>query len=123
MAGVGKQRLPAEGGSHSTWCTNCCGNCGGDPVGTRRPRFPSVVCHRVPHMSSLWTPGGERPVGREPTEPAHATERPAAGARPAAAAAPAQPSEEELATQLDELRKQLSETPAEVVIANHAFGL
>ncbi|MDQ1397151.1 MAG: hypothetical protein QOG64_2410, partial [Acidimicrobiaceae bacterium] len=32
-------------------------------------------------------------------------------------------SDEELADQLDQLRQQLAETPVEVVIANHAFGL
>ena len=78
-------------------------------------------------MSSLWTPGGERPVGREPSEPAAAP-----AAEPRGSKQPREPrepselnelSEEELAVQLDELRKQLAETPAEVVVANHAFGL
>ena len=61
-------------------------------------------------MSTLWTPGGERPVGREP-DPA-----------PSAPSGAPQ-SEEELQAQLAELRDQLARTPAEVVIANHAFGL
>jgi hypothetical protein len=54
-------------------------------------------------MSSIWTPGGERPVGRaEPDEPAF---------------------EEPTAEQLDELKRQLAATPAAVVVANHAMGL
>lgn len=57
-------------------------------------------------MSSIWTPGGERPVGRaEPDEPAE----------PAF--------EEPTAEQLDELKRQLAATPAAVVVANHAMGL
>src|SRR4051812_14441037 len=71
-------------------------------------------------MSSLWTPGGERPVEREP-----------AGGRPGGPAAGSaagsggteEPTEEEMRAQLDELRDQLAHTPPEVVIANHAFGL
>jgi hypothetical protein len=66
-------------------------------------------------MSTLWTPGGERPVSREP-----------AGGRPESgetAAQQAQPSEEEMQRQIVELRDRLARTPAEVVIANHAYGL
>jgi hypothetical protein len=64
-------------------------------------------------MSSLWTPGGERPVGRPQPEP---PAPPADAGRPAGAE---QPSEAEL----EELRQQLARTPAEVVVANHVFGL
>jgi hypothetical protein len=63
-------------------------------------------------MSTLWTPGGERPIRRDPA--------------PDVAAGPDQPSEaseEELQAHLAELRDQLARTPAEVVVANHAFGL
>jgi hypothetical protein len=61
-------------------------------------------------MSTLWTPDGERPVGRG--EPDEAPE-------------PGPPSQidAETAAEMDELRQQLAETPVEVVIANHAFGL
>jgi hypothetical protein len=73
-------------------------------------------------MSTLWTPGGERPVRREPTpSPGAATGAPAGGASAPPSSAPQ--SEEELQAQLAELRDQLAHTPAEVVIANHAFGL
>lgn len=61
-------------------------------------------------MSTLWTPGGERPVSRD-REPA----------------APAQegrePTPEEMQARLAQLQEQLARTPAEVVVANHAFGL
>jgi hypothetical protein len=60
-------------------------------------------------MSSIWTPGGERPVGRESQEPQAAQ----------AAEAP----EELSAEQLEALTRELASTPAAVVIANHAMGL
>ncbi|HWE55503.1 MAG TPA: hypothetical protein VG435_08315 [Acidimicrobiales bacterium] len=61
-------------------------------------------------MSSLWTPGGERPVGKTPDAPP-------------AAAAGAEPSEEEMRQHMAELRDRLANTPADVVVANHAYGL
>src|SRR5487761_1456560 len=66
-------------------------------------------------MSSLWTPSGERPVGRQPSSP---PERP-----PERAPGGAEPSEEEIAARMAELKEELARTPAEVVVANHAFGL
>ena len=57
-------------------------------------------------MSSLWTPSGERPVGRS------ADQGPPAGA-------PEAPSEAELTA----LRDQLARTPAAVVVTNHCLGL
>lgn len=76
-------------------------------------------------MSSLWTPGGERPVPREPSPPPTA---PGAPPGPPPGAGPEQaggnePTEEELAARMGELQEQLARTPAEVVVANHAFGL
>ena len=65
-------------------------------------------------MSTIWTPGGERPIGQQ--QPA-AKE---AGPEPAPTA---EPTDEEVAAQMEELRKQLAEAPAELVIANHCFGL
>src|SRR5215469_6143976 len=67
-------------------------------------------------MSSLWTPGGERPVPR-------ADEAPASRPAPGPAGEPAELSEAEMRAQMEELRDQLARTPAEVVIANHAYGL
>jgi len=60
-------------------------------------------------MSTIWTPGGEQPVGGE-----------GAGA---AASEPKPLTEADLDAKMAELRQQLAEAPAEVVIANHCFGL
>lgn len=70
-------------------------------------------------MSTLWTPDGERPVGRHDQSPPQA---PPAGP-PRGAADEGEPSQEELEAQMAELREQLANTPPEIVIANHAFGL
>jgi hypothetical protein len=66
-------------------------------------------------MSSLWTPGGERPVGRGPENPP---------ARPAPPSGPDDlADDEELEARAQELAEQLARTPAAVVVANHAMGL
>jgi hypothetical protein len=68
-------------------------------------------------MSTLWTPDGERPVRRaDPTPPAPAPSN--AGGDGAD-----ELTEEEMEAQMAELAEQLATTPAEVVVANHAFGL
>ena len=54
-------------------------------------------------MSSIWTPGGERPVG----PPDHG----------------APEHDEPTPEELEELTRQLASTPAGVVVANHAMGL
>lgn len=68
-------------------------------------------------MSTIWTPSGERPIRREPDpEPA----------RPDLTGAPVGEgglSEEELQAHMAEVQRQLLETPASVVIANHCIGL
>src|SRR5947208_4861947 len=51
-------------------------------------------------MSSLWTPDGEQPVGAAPTD-----------------------DERALAEELAAMQEELAQTPASVVIANHAVGL
>jgi hypothetical protein len=61
-------------------------------------------------MSSLWTPGGERPVPRGPG--AGADDEPELTAE-----------QEQLLGELQAAREQLAQTPASVVIANHAIGL
>ena len=76
-------------------------------------------------MSSIWTPGGERPIRREP----EATPPPAAGA--GTAPAPGAPgyddgeelTPEEMQAQMAALQEQLASTPAGEVVANHCFGL
>lgn len=59
-------------------------------------------------MSSLWTPGGERPV-------APASEDDAAPDLTA--------EQEQLLGELQAAREQLAQTPASLVVANHAIGL
>ncbi len=67
-------------------------------------------------MSTLWTPEGERPIRREP--PAGEAPR-----GPAAGIDEEMLTEEQAAAQLAQMEEQLARTPAEVVVANHAFGL
>ncbi|MBV8463149.1 MAG: hypothetical protein JO368_07635 [Acidimicrobiales bacterium] len=63
-------------------------------------------------MSSLWTPGGERPVGR-PEDP-HPSPPPGD---------PERLSDEEVSARLEGMRQELLEAPVEVVVANHCYGL
>ncbi|MCU1450155.1 MAG: hypothetical protein JWP02_2325 [Acidimicrobiales bacterium] len=67
-------------------------------------------------MGTIWTPGGERPVGDEGAQSAP----PAAGSPAGGGQGPAP---EELEAELAEVQRQLLETPASVIIANHAIGL
>lgn len=69
-------------------------------------------------MSSLWTPGGEHRVEREPS-------RPAGGGAPGGGPAHPAPSAEEeaAAAELADLERQLLAVPAGDVIANHCYGL
>ena len=96
-------------------------------MGHRNPRggplsdFGCAV--RVTHVSSLWTPGGEHKV-----DPA--TERDGlddAGrddaGRDDAGPDEISPDEAAVRAELDEVRRQLAQVPAEVVVANHAMGL
>jgi len=83
-------------------------------------------------MSSLWTPGGEHPVGRggqgdrggggeRPPPGPSPVDRPRRDEPPERGAAPDErmPTDAELAA----LRDQLARTPATVVVANHCLGL
>lgn len=80
-------------------------------------------------MSSLWTPGGERPVGGH--DPAPSAPAPPAPGGPPPGAGPelADPefadteSAAEMEARMGELRDALASTPASVVVANHCFGL
>src|SRR5579862_8097374 len=78
-------------------------------------------------MSTLWTPDGERPIRREsPTgdaPPSPPSGGAPGGGRPGGPGPSHEPTEEELAAQLAQMQEQLARTPAEIVIANHAFGL
>lgn len=86
---------------------------------------------------SLWTPSGEhrvdRPGGGGPsgqggpgggTPPGGAGDPGAGGGPPPGEPEPALSEEDQAArAELDELRRQLAATPAEVVVANHCYGL
>lgn len=73
-------------------------------------------------MSTFWTPDGERPIGSNAGSPSDAEQHAPTG-QPAQASAAGQPSQEQLEAQMAELHRQLSETPASTVVANHCFGL
>lgn len=79
-------------------------------------------------MSSLWTPGGEHPVGddrggAEPQSPS-APGPPGAGPDPLADLSPEERAQyEEMAEQMAEAQQRLLEAPAEGVVGNHAVGL
>ena len=68
-------------------------------------------------MSSLWTPSGEHFPKKDEAE---AAERPAS---PIGDTNVTEPSPEEAQAAVDAMRAQLATTPAEVVVANHAYGL
>src|SRR5258708_38742516 len=75
-------------------------------------------------MSSLWTPEGEHPVGPDGGGRAQGPGRGAGRGGPPPTEPPPAPGDETAAEgDLDQLRRQLAETPGEVVVANHAFGL
>ncbi len=69
-------------------------------------------------MSSLWTPDGERPVARPQDTGA---DSPYGG--PASDDPGAELTEEELAQQVAAMRAELANSPVEVVVANHCYGL
>ncbi len=67
-------------------------------------------------MSSLWTPDGERPVGRSGPGPGDAG--------PAGLLdGPEELDEAAMAAQVEAMRQELASTPVEVVVANHCYGL
>jgi hypothetical protein len=66
---------------------------------------------------SLWTPSGEHPVGG--THSPATAGGPGAGNDRPGAEDPDAPD----ATDVDALRRQLAEAPADVVVANHCYGL
>jgi hypothetical protein len=68
-------------------------------------------------MSSLWTPSGEHFPKKEGAGPPESP-APQPGATDVTG-----PSPEEAQAAVDAMRAQLAETPAEVVIANHCYGL
>ena len=78
-------------------------------------------------MSSIWTPGGERPIRREPDQGAAPPAEPAAQASEGPdEGPPSELSPEEharLERDLEAMQREVAATPAAVVVANHAVGL
>jgi hypothetical protein len=76
-------------------------------------------------MSSIWTPGGERPVGRD--DPAdQPREQPREQPHDLPGSAPAHDEEltpEEVQARMAEVREELAKTPTSEVVANHCLGL
>ena len=68
-------------------------------------------------MSSLWTPSGEH----FPKEQAEETSQ--SPFAQAGATGDAEPSPEEAEAAMEAMRAQLASTPAEIVVANHCYGL
>ena len=68
-------------------------------------------------MSSLWTPGGERPVGRGEQAP------PPAPPGPPGEDELSPEEQAELAEQMAAVQQELLGAPVAVVVANHAVGL
>lgn len=79
-------------------------------------------------MSSLWTPGGEHPVGdardEAPTQQAPTAAAPGDDADPLAGLSPEERARaEEMMSDMAQAQQQLLEAPPETVVANHAIGL
>lgn len=74
-------------------------------------------------MSSIWTPGGERPIRREPEPTPPPAAPPGDGADVYVDEDGRELSSEEVQARMAELQRQLAETPAADVVANHCFGL
>src|SRR5579872_1187063 len=81
--------------------------------GHEAPLSSLLNAPRVAAVGTIWTPSGEQPVGDEGRGSA-------AGGPPPA---PGEETPEELEAELAEVQRQLLETPASVIIANHAIGL
>jgi hypothetical protein len=68
-------------------------------------------------MSTFWTPSGERPIPRDEPQPA---------AQPQSGPPPGPEDEEmdeEMRAQIMAMQRQMLETPAAIVVANHCIGL
>jgi hypothetical protein len=69
-------------------------------------------------MSSLWTPSGEHFPKKEAQDAASPPIDPTAETGPDDGV-----SDEEAQRQVEQMREQLASTPAEIVVANHCYGL
>lgn len=75
-------------------------------------------------MSTLWTPDGEHPVGRDPADTTVGAPADGGGSGAGAEDAGAEQGDQaELAEQMEAMRAELANSPVEVVVANHCYGL
>ncbi len=86
-----------------------------------RPRFHVVKTEYSTSMSSLWTPSGEHFPKKEEADAASPPSNPPGDTD--VTGMPHELTEEEAQRQLDLMRAQLATTSAEVVVANHCYGL
>ena len=83
------------------------------------PRFRVVKDLYSTSMSSLWTPSGEHFPKKDREEGG----TPPPSGPPRDTSGVAEPTPEEAQAAVDAMRAQLASTPAEVVVANHCYGL
>ncbi len=74
-------------------------------------------------MSSLWTPSGEHTPKNDPPASASAGGIPEGDSSPIAPPPGADQPSDANAADMEEMRRQLASAPADVVIANHCYGL
>src|ERR1700722_4372419 len=74
-------------------------------------------------MSSLWTPSGEHFPEKEDGATPPAPPPPGGSAPPDEPPDEAEPLSAEAQAEIDAMRQQLANSPAEVVVANHCYGL
>jgi hypothetical protein len=74
-------------------------------------------------MSSLWTPSGEHFPEKEDDSTPPAAPPPGGSAPPDEPPDEAEPLSAEAQAEIDAMRQQLANSPAEVVVANHCYGL
>ena len=100
---------------------------GWEPPSSGR-RFLVYQCFRLPVVSSLWTPDGERQVPRAaPAGGGGSSDHAGSGGSPGGPGGGSpgadEPDQAELARQIEAMRAELVDTPVEVVVANHCYGL
>jgi hypothetical protein len=74
-------------------------------------------------MSSLWTPSGEHFPEKDDAATSPPPAPPGGGSPPDDPEAEAEPLSAEAQAEIDTMRQQLANSPAEVVVANHCYGL
>jgi hypothetical protein len=74
-------------------------------------------------MSSLWTPSGEHFPEKDDAAASPPPAPPGGGSPPDDADPEAEPLSAEAQAEIDAMRQQLANSPAEVVVANHCYGL